>query len=1027
MKRWIPSFSVHRPVTVVTLFAVIFVVGLIAWFRVPVQMMPSGWVTPRLWLWVDYEDSTPLETEARLVRPLEEQLSTVAGIKHLEADAQSDGANLSVEFHGDVDMDEAYNAVGDRVERAMAELPSDVERVWIWRFDPNDEPVIWAGISAPPGMGDEDMHFLTTRVIQKRLERVGGVGRVDVWGVPEPVVWVDFDRDRLMAHGVDLMSVITRLGGDNVQLGAGRVHERGEVRYVRSLARFGSLDDLRKWPVGEGLVLTDIADVRYAPAASADISRIEGNESAAVGINKESSANTLEVCEATRAAFADLEADPRLAGWKFHTFFDQGLLIQKSLDALYKAALEGGVLAVLVLLLFLREWRITTLITSTIPGSLLLTVTVMYFAGDSLNLLSMLGLMIAVGIAIDNAVVVVEAIFRRRQLGHDPVSAAIDGTGEVLVPVVLCTLTSSIVFLPVILMSTDADFSFFLGALGLPVVYVHVASLLITLVFTPLSTVWVSSSHIAAESRWMVWASDWVGRMLQRVLRHPVDSFVGVLAMLALTMLVPVQGVGCEDGAQGNIDDFVIRFTVSAQFTYPERLATVEAFEKLATDNRERWGVRTWRARLGSDSTRGALSVYLEDDVEGGMSREEVIADAKRLLPDLPGVTSAVGWGDGEAGAQRRISVDLVGEDSETLAALATEAGRRLRSIDGVLTVADDVESGGADEILLRVDRDAAAHHGVSASNIGQLISFAMRGAPLAPWVVGERDVRIFTRFGEADREDVDRLLDFEIGSRTGGVALRGLVNPEVAKGWGSISRRDRKTQLSLTLELEDEAEQGAVYEQAMAELGAMDWPTGYGPERGDEWMEQMESDRAQNAALLLSVVFVFLVMGVLFESFLLPLTVILTVPMAAFGVYWGLWLTDTSFGPMGGIGMVVLIGIVVNNGIVLIARVTELRAEGVEREEALVEAVRHRLRPILMTAITAIVGILPMAVGNETFVGIPYAPLGRVVAFGMGSATILTLFFVPWVYVRLDELRIAAGRWLAYAWPSRRPLPETP
>lgn len=1027
MKRWIPSFSVHRPVTVITLFAVVFVVGLIAWFRVPVQMMPSGWVTPRMWVWVDYEDSTPLETEARLVRPLEEQIATVAGIKHIGANADSGGASLSLEFHGGMDMDEAYNAVGDRVERAMAQLPSDVDRVWVWRFDPSDEPVIWAGLSGPPGMSDEDMHFLTTRVIQKRLERVSGVGRVDVWGVPEPVVWVDFDRDRLMSHGVDLMGVITRLGGDNVQLSGGRVHDRGEVRYVRSLARFGTLEDLRSWPIGGGLVLTDIADVRYAPASSADISRIEGNEAAALGINKESSANTLEVCAAISEAFIELEADPRLAGWKFHTFFDQGELIQKSLDALYKAALEGGVLAVIVLALFLREWRITTLITTTIPASLLLTVTVMYFAGDSLNLLSMLGLMIAVGIAIDNAVVVVEAIFRRRQLGHDPVSAAIDGTGEVLVPVILCTLTSSIVFLPVILMSGDADFSFFLGALGLPVVYVHVASLVLTLVFTPLSTIWVHSSHIPAESRIMERASALVGRMLRRVLRYPVDSFIAVLAMVLLTLLVPAQGVSCEDGAEGNIDDFVIRFNVPAQFTYPERLATVEAFEQLAVDNREEWGVRTWRVRLGSDSTRGSLNVYLHPHDGEGMSREEVLEAATRQLPQLPGVTSSIGWGDGEGGAQRRISVDLVGEDSETLALLADEAVRRLRSIDGVLSVEDDVEGSGQEEILLRVDRDAAAHYGVSASNIGQLVSFAMRGAPMAPWVVGERDVRIFTRFGEADREDVDRLLDFEIGSRTGGVALRGLVNPEPGQAWGSISRRDRKTQLSVTMELEEGAEQGAVYAQAMAELEGMAWPTGYGPERGDEWKEQLESDQAQNAALVLSLVFVFLVMGVLFESFLLPLTVILTVPMAAFGVYWGLWLTDTDFGPMGGIGMVVLIGIVVNNGIVLIARVTELRQEGMEREEALVEAVGHRLRPILITALTAIVGILPMALGNETFVGIPYAPLGRVVAFGMASATLLTLFFVPWVYVRLDDLRIAAGRWLAYAWPARRPVPETP
>ena len=1027
MKELIPRFSVGRPVTVVTLFCVVMVIGLLAWARIPVQMMPSGWISPQLWLWVNYDDSTPLETEARIVRPLEEQISTVAGLETLDARARSDGANLSLEFHGDVDMDEAYNAVSDRVERTMGDLPSDVEKVWIWRFDPSDEPVVWAGISAPAGISLEQLHFDTTRIIQKRLERIPGVGRVDIWGVDEPVVWIDFDRERLIAHGVDISAVLGGLGGDNLQMAGGRVEDRGQVRYVRSLSRYQELDELRRWPIGGGLVLEDIAEIRYAPAATTDINRIEGREAAALAINKESSANTVEVCEATREAFAELSADPRLAGYEFHSFFDQGQLIQRSLDALYRAAIEGGVLAVIVLGLFLREWRITSLIASTIPSSLLLTVIVMYFSGDSLNLLSMLGLMIAVGIAIDNAVVVVEAIFRRRQLGQAAVPAAIDGTAEVLLPVVLCTLTSSIVFLPVILMSGDADFSFFLGALGMPVVWVHVASLLITLVFTPLSTVWLSTGQIVADPRWMVRLTAGVTALLRRVLQNPMDSFVAIVAMVILTLVVPVQAVGCDEGGEGNIDDFVVRFELPRAYTYYERLEVVEVFEKLAADNAAAWGVRTYRTRLSSDSTSGRMWVYLEEGDLAPMPREAVLDDVKAKLPDLPGVTAQIGWGGQDGGEQRRIGVALVGEDSETLAAISEEASRRLAAIPGVLSVEDDVEESGDEEIRLRVDRTAAARYGVSAGTIGRVVSFAMRGSPLSPWVTGEREVRMFTRFGQDDRESVDQLLDFPIGTTQGSVALRALVDPEPGAAWGQVSRHNRKTQLGITLELDEGASKEVVYAQAMAELGAMEWPTGYGPERGDQWQEQMESDRARNGALLLSVVFVFLIMGVLFESFLLPMTVIMTIPMASFGVYWGLYLSDTPFDIMGGIGMIILIGIVVNNGIVLIDRVTELR-HTMPREEALVEAVHQRLRPILMTALSAIVGILPMAIGNDTFVGIPYAPLGRVVAFGMAAATVLTLFFVPFLYAFLDDLRDSAARWLAFSWPGNRVTPaETP
>ncbi|MBM4367150.1 MAG: efflux RND transporter permease subunit, partial [Deltaproteobacteria bacterium] len=981
-----------------------------------------GWSPPHLWLWIPYEDSTPLETEARIVKPLEEQLSTVAGIKHIESESKNDNAALSIEFSADTDMDEAYNAVGDRIERAMPDLPDDVERVWVWRFDPTDEPVIWAGIQSPLEVGPEEQFFNSERIIKPRLERLDGVARVDVWGVPEPVVWIDFDRERLMSHQVDLVDVLGRLQGDNIQVGTGRVEDRGEVRYVRALARFATLDELREWPLGNGLVLQDIAEIRYAPAASTDINRIEGQEAAALGINKESGANTVQVCDDIRAAMKELEADPRLQGYKFHSFFDQGTLIEESMGALQQSALEGGILAVLVLILFLREWRITALIAATIPASLLLTLTVMYFRGDSLNLLSMLGLMIAVGMVVDNAVVVVEAIYRRRQLGELPVPAAIHGTSEVLLPIVLSTLTSIVVFLPVILMSADADFSFFMSALGLPVVFIQVGSLLITLLFTPLSTVWLGSAEVKGDTRWMTRLSDGTVRILGAMLRRPVDTFVGMLAVVVLTLVLPARAVGCSDESEGNLDDFTVRFEIPRNFTYYERLRTVEAFEKMVAENREHWAVRTYRSRLGGNSTGGRLFAYLEDHPEG-MSRQEILDDVKAKLPDLPGVKATIGWGEGESGRGNRIEVTLQGEDSEQITALSHEALRRLRSLEGVLSAYNDTEEEGNEEIRLRVDREAAARYNVSASMIGRVVAFAMRGVPLTPWVLGEREVRMFARFGQDDREDVERLLDFQVGSPTAGaVKLRALVDPEPGSGWGRIDRRDRKTSLGLTLDLADGVDKMAMHDRAMGALRGMDWPLGYGPAEGDFFEEQRESDSARNLALLLSLTFVFLIMGVLFESFLLPITVITTVPMAVFGVYWGLWITDTPFDSMGGVGMVILIGIVVNNGIVLIDRITELRGEGLARDEALKEAVRQRLRPILMTALTAIVGVIPMATGDDTFVGIPYAPLGRVVGFGMATATVLTLFFVPYLYAFLDDLRASGARWLAFGWPRRGP-----
>lgn len=1018
MHRLLPRFAVNRPVTVVTAFLVVLVVGLIAWWRIPVQMMPSGFDPPFLWVWVPYEDSTPVETEAAVVRPIEEQLRTVPGIRHLSSNAGRDYASFEVEFRNSVDMDEAYNSIADRLERTRAQLPTDVDQTFIWRFDPTDEPVTWAGISVPAGQ--KDVYQLVTKVIQKRLERIPGVGRVDVWGVDEPIVWIEFNREALIAQNVDLVSLMARLGTDNFQLASGRVEDRGQVRFVRSLSRFESIDEIRAWPISEGVRLGDVASVEHRPTASSDINRIDGKDGMALAINKESSANTVEVCDEIRKAFAELEADPRLAGFTFPVFFDQGQLIQKSMHTLQRSAIEGAILAIFVLLLFLRELRITLLITTTIPISLLFTIGWMYFSGDSLNLLSMLGLMLAVGMVLDNAVVVVESIYRTRQGGVDPKTAAIEGTGRVFVAVTLSALTAMIVFLPIMLMTGDATFSFFMRALGTPVVVVHIGALLASLLFSPLSTAWLAGDHVKEDARWLCWVTRQVDRGVAFALRKPVDTLVGILAVLTLTVALPVRGVGCSEDAQGNLNDFTVRFEVPPAYTYAERLDVVKAFEGIAEKNKDAWGVRVYRTRLSADSRSGRLYVYLDDASATAMPREEVLKSVSKQLPDLPGVTTEVSWSETQTNQNTSIGVRLRGEDTETLQGLASEAMRRIRSVDGVLGVHSGVDSSGQEEIRLVIDRSAASRYGVSASLVGRLVSFAMRGAPLPSWFQGEKETRVFARFGLQDRSSVDKLMGFEVAAPLAGtsVPLRSLVRAGVASSWGTIRREDGRTALSLTADVAPGMEKDEVRARIDGALAGMEWPRGYGLDRGNDFEAELESDRARNLALLLSVTFVFLVMGVILESWLLPLTVLTTVPMAMLGVYWGLWVTDTPFDAMAGVGFIILVGIVVNNGIVLIDLVTHLRAEGKPRDEALREAVRVRLRPILMTALTAIMGVVPMSLGKDTFIGIPYAPLGRVILFGMLAGTVLTLFFVPYLYALLDDVRELAGWVAGKVWP---------
>jgi HAE1 family hydrophobic/amphiphilic exporter-1 len=1012
LREMIPRLAYDRPITVLMGFVACLVVGIVAYVRIPVQMFPNGFSPPFLWGYVPYPNSTPLEVDESLVRPIEGQLRTVSGIATLESQAETGAASFWMQFHQGADMDEAYNSVVDRLERSMPELPDDVQRFGVYRYNPNDEPIVWAGVEFPEEV--DDPWFVMSKVVQPRIERIPGVAAIDLWGVPVRSIYVDYDKERVYSHGVNLGELQERLSTDNFQMSSGRLLEKGQVRQARSLSPIDSIDELRSFPVRGDIVLQDIAEVQQRSAYSTSINRVNGRDAAALGVRKESSANAVETSQAVVDALHELEADPRAQGARFHLFFSQGALIAGSMDTLQETMLVGGLLAVIVLYAFLRAWRATLLIAATIPFSALVTIGILYAQGGSLNLLSMMGLMLSVGMVVDNAIVVVEAIEVRRARGESPRDAAIGGTGEVNLAIISGTLTSMVVFLPVILMSESAEFSFFMGALGMPVVYSLGASLLAALVFAPLTTRFLKRSALQDEGRWMTWLTERYASLLVLSQRRRADSLLAMGAALMLTMFVAMPGVQCTDGDDGNLNDFTIRFTVPPQYSYADREKAAGVLEQVIEEHREQWGIRVYRTRLGGESNEGRLYVYLQD--EGPMDREAVMEAAREAMPDdLPGVKTTLGWEGGFGSSnQKQLELQIFGDDPTVLQALADEVERRVRSIEGVIGVHGDSEAQGADEVRLVVDRDAAARYGVSAREIGNLVAYAMRGTELPPVRNRDREIDVVARFSLEDRSELDQLLSFDVWSPAmqALIPVRSVTRIEVGKGPLHITRRDGRTATSVTLDLAEDKEPMQLSPALQAAMADFVFPTGYGWSQGELFEHRQEEDEAIQFALLLSAVLVFLLIGMLFESWVLPLSIITTIPMAVMGALWGLYLFGMDMDMMAAVGMIILIGVVVNNGIVLIDLVTQLRAEGVPRHEAIVEAGRRRLRPILMTAMTTIFGTVPMVVGDASFVGISYAPLGMTLLGGMVTSTLLTLLFVPVFYVVLDDMSSATLYW---------------
>jgi len=1008
VRRWLPQLAARRRVTVLMILMTVMVVGALATRLIPVQMLPSGFSENWLWLQIPYYDASPQEVDEAIVGPVYSELSSVEGIERIRSRAGSYGAGFFIQLEGTTDSSVAYNSVVDRVERALVNLPDDVEDYRVYKYDPNDTPIAWIGVELPEDI--EDPHWVISEVLQPRLERIPGVANVNFWGTGESLVAIEYDQERIMAHGIDLRELQARLAADNFQMPAGEVVDGGRSLLLRSQSRFAGIETIQQIPVAQGLVLSDIATVGWKRQGEDESWRINGANAITLGIFKESQANTLEVDEQIQQAFRALEADKRFSGLRFHTFFSQGELLREGMAHLLNTALIGSFFAIIVLWIFLRDLRATLLIALSIPLSVYIAVTILYFRGESLNLLSLMGLMLAVGMVVDNAIVVVESILRQSALSDNPAQAAVDGTAEVNLAIVTSTATTMVVFLPLMLMNNNVGFALFMKGLGFPVIFSLAASLLVGVVFSPWGAVYLRAG-VKPQLRWIVRLRESYLRLLERSLRHRGDAMMGILAFVVLTVAVPVRGVNCQQTHDNPLGEVSADFSLPPHISPLRKQEVLEVFEQWAAEHQQQWHVRAYVGRLGEDD--GEITFFL--DSQGRKNIKAIVDEMRQDLPVVTGVVASVGH-ERNDDDHRMLYFNFYGQDIKVLDEVGEEIARRAEGLEGVVRVLREQDQHEASEVRLQIDRDATNRYGVSASQVAQTVAYAIRGIRLPPLWDGDIPRTVIARFGLDDRSDFERIRRFPVwsGQTRQLVPVSALSDVEFGHGPWNIRRSNGKTNAEVIVEMDEDMERDELRKQIDSLIKNMVLPEGVSWEGGGYEREEREDQQALLFGMLSSMVFVFLLMGMLFESFTLPIAMIATVPLALIGSAWTLYLTKTPFDTMAGVGLVLLVGVVVNNGIVLLDVVGQLRREGRDRNEALIEAGRRRMRPIVMTALTTICGLLPMAVGGSHLVGIPYAPLARTVIGGLLVSTVLTLVFVPLLYTFLDDLKLVAGRWLS-------------
>ncbi len=1030
----LPRFSVHRPVTVLMILLSLMVVGFIAFRRIPVALFPEGMESSSLWVSVPYPNATPRDVEEKIIRKIEEHVATVPKVKKISSSSNAGNGWVRVEFQPGTDLKEAYAVLRDRMDRARPDLPEDVDRIYVRRFDQNDEPIIALFISLPPQV--DDPNSVLEHVVKPSLQRIEGVGNVDTWGLQSRQVQIELDEERLRAHRVEVTAIVQALRAQNFALSGGYVMQGERKIYVRSLGRFTTPEQMSELIIDpvHRLRLRDVAWVGYRASKRDMAFRVDSQPVVGIQITRESTGNIERISREVMKTLAEIEKSPQLAGAKFNVTWDQGKHVRQSIANLEEAGLWGGLFAALIIYAFLRAPRMTGILTLSIPVSLLSTLIVLYFMDWSLNMATMMGLLLAVGMVVDNSIVIVENIYRYRQQGMDATKASISGAGEVGLAVVMSTCTNVVVFLPLMLMG-GGDMPFWMLRIGVPVIVSILASLVIALVFVPLAAQRYTRSHRDHEVRLLAWVRERYLRCLRWTLHRRLDATV--LVLLAMATL-PIASKGVRFGGGGGGPDNMMFFgfempsgqpleKAEAFFTSVESylLANKEKYNFARIETRIRASQGNVRARFNDDPHSEWYAYAWDSFLKSGMmqtpfmqklglsrkpemTREEIESDFRKnfLLP--PGVTMrSFNRGPTPAAPQDSvITLNLYGEDTGMLGELAAEVVRRLREIPGFLSVDTDVERGGS-ELQIRLDRDRARQLGVNPQTVSGNISYAVRGVEAGRYYAPDgRELRIQMQLAEADRTGLSDVRGMTVTTEGGvEVPLETMAKLSVARTLGQISRESRQTVMRVSARVPN-ADRAKLRMAIETALKGFDFPRGYRWDLGQSFNQDQEAVKQTKLAAGLAIVFVFLLMGILFESFILPFAVIISIPLAALGVFWTLNITDTPMSIMAQIGMVILVGVVVNNAIVLIDMVNRLRLSGVPRFDALIEAGRHRLRPILMTTFVTVSGLIPMALGNSKMVGMPYAPLGRTMIGGLLSATFLTLIVVPLFYTFFDDLR---------------------
>ncbi|MEZ4698919.1 MAG: efflux RND transporter permease subunit [Rhodothermales bacterium] len=1006
------DLSIRRPVTVLMTFLSLIVVGLIAARLLPLEYFPSI-DFPGVFVQIPYRGSTPEEVEKQITRPAEEVLATISGLKLMSTTSDESGAQIFLRFDWGEETTLKALEVREKIDGIQKQWPSDVERYFTFQFSTNDMPVLMMRISSERDLSGA--YELLNRKLKRRLERVDGVSKVELYGVYPREVRIELMADRVAAHNINLVELANELSQSDFSLTAGRITDGGKRFTLRPLGELKSLEQIQELVLNrEGLRLDDIAQVSFEEPERTEGRHLSGTYAIGMNISKESGANTVEVARLVEREIEALKDDPEMTGINIFYMNNAADGIVSSLRDLLESGLIGALFSLIVLYLFLRRMSTTLIVTLAVPVSIIITLGALYFTGLSLNILSMMGLMLAVGMLVDNAVVVTESVHRHQTLDPDqPVEATRRGVKEVALAVTAGTITTGIVFLPFIVSPAD-EVTLFLKHVAISICIALGISLILSMTVVPLLMARLKPAPQDLEKKTYI---DRIVLRYDRVLTWLVDHRWASVALMIGTLasvIIPMSFVNMDffpddEGTERRIE---LHYHINGAYTLDRVETAVEEVEAFLFAHRDSFEIESVYSYYTPGYAQSSL--LLKGGEDALRSLEEIQNDIRAGMPKMAIANPSFSWQSGND--EEGIRVVLSGESSERLVEISNEVARVLGRVDGFTDVRSEATRGD-EEIQVVVDRERARRYGFSTEQIATTVSTAMRGYNLRRYRTpdGEVEMRLaFQRDDQRSLQDLENLSVQGAGNET--VRLAALANLKQRRGPQSIQRENRITMLGIQVNL-DGINKDEGREKLEAVLANYQLPPGYQWGYSQRRSDEETSQQLMMVNLLLALVLIYIVMAALFESLIHPAAIWTSILYAIVGVFWFFFITNTTLQIMSWIGVLILIGVVVNNGIVLIDHINFLRGEGLERREAILKAGHDRFRPIVMTAATTVLGLIPLCVGTTQLGGDgpPYFPMARAIVGGLSFSTVVTLIILPTIYILLDDLRDWSRR-VAYA-----------